>query len=108
MKIPDYTNDPMTLVINHFPDRIFPSRQSDNGFINNDTAPFICTMFPGKRPAPYDLHLKDIKKIQGRWYPGKIVFKDMLKKGDGTEFIVDEIEFNIEVPEHHLSKAALR
>jgi len=52
--------------------------------------------------------LKDIKKIGNRWYPGKIVFKDMLKKGDGTEFIVEEIEFNVKVPEHLLSKAALR
>ena len=52
--------------------------------------------------------LFDIKKIENRWYPGKIVFKDMLKKGDGTEFIVDKIEFNVEIPEHLLSKAALR
>jgi negative regulator of sigma E activity len=52
--------------------------------------------------------LFDIKKIGNRWYPGKIVFKDMLKKGDGTEFIVDEITFNVEVPAHLLSKAALR
>ena len=52
--------------------------------------------------------LSDIRKIEGRWYPGKIIFKDMLKKGDGTEFIVDKIEFNVEVPEHLLSKAALR
>jgi len=50
----------------------------------------------------------DIRKIEGRWYPGKIVFKDMLKKGDGTEFIVEKIEFNVDVPEHLLSKAALR
>lgn len=50
----------------------------------------------------------DIRKIEGRWYPGKIVFKDMLKKGDGTEFIVEKIGFNVNVPEHLLSKAALR
>lgn len=52
--------------------------------------------------------LLDIKRIGNRWYPGKIIFKDMLKKGKGTEFIVDEIEFNVKVPEHLLSKAALR
>lgn len=52
--------------------------------------------------------LSDIKQIQGRWYPGKIVFKDMLKQGDGTEFIIDEIKFNVEIPEHLFSKAALR
>ncbi|MEN8229637.1 MAG: outer membrane lipoprotein-sorting protein [Bacteroidota bacterium] len=52
--------------------------------------------------------LTDINKIGSRWYPGKISFKDMLKKGAGTEFIVDEIRFNVEIPEHLLSKAALR
>ncbi|MCK5137214.1 MAG: outer membrane lipoprotein-sorting protein [Bacteroidales bacterium] len=52
--------------------------------------------------------LTDIKRIDSRWYPGKIVFKDMLKKGAGTEFIVDEIRFNVDIPEHLLSKAALR
>lgn len=52
--------------------------------------------------------LTDIKKIGSRWYPGMITFKDMLKKGTGTEFIVDEIRFNVDVPEHLLSKAALR
>jgi len=52
--------------------------------------------------------LTDIKRIGSRWYPGKITFKDMLKKGAGTEFIVDEIRFNVEIPEHLLSKAALR
>lgn len=52
--------------------------------------------------------LKDIHRIGNRWYPGKIIFRDMLKKGDGTEFIVDQIEFNVDVPEHLLSKAALR
>ena len=52
--------------------------------------------------------LFDIKRVDNRWYPGKIVFRDMLKKGDGTEFIIDMIEFNVEVPAHLLSKAALR
>jgi hypothetical protein len=32
----------------------------------------------------------------------------MLKKGAGTEFIVDEIIFDVEIPEHVLSKASLR
>ncbi len=52
--------------------------------------------------------LQDIRRVGNRWYPGKIIFKDMLKKGDGTEFIVESIEFNVDVPEHLLSKAALR
>jgi len=52
--------------------------------------------------------LFDVKRIDGRWFPGKIVFKDMLKQGDGTEFIIESIEFNANIPEHLFTKAALR
>ena len=52
--------------------------------------------------------LSNITQHGTRWYPGKITFKDMLKNGAGTEFIVDEIKFDVEIPEHLLSKAALR
>lgn len=52
--------------------------------------------------------LSNITQHGSRWYPGKITFKDMLKKGAGTEFIVDDIKFDVEIPEHRLSKAALR
>jgi outer membrane lipoprotein-sorting protein len=52
--------------------------------------------------------LFDIKKIGNRWFPYKIVFKDMLKKGDGTEFIIDSIQFDQEIPEHIFTKAYLR
>jgi outer membrane lipoprotein-sorting protein len=52
--------------------------------------------------------LFDIKKIGNRWFPYKVVFKDMLKKGDGTEFIVESIEFDQEIPEYIFTKASLR
>jgi outer membrane lipoprotein-sorting protein len=52
--------------------------------------------------------LFDVEKIDNRWYPRKIVFKDMLKEGKGTEFIVDEIKFDVEIPEHIFSKASLK
>jgi outer membrane lipoprotein-sorting protein len=54
------------------------------------------------------MELSNITKIDNRWYPKKIVFKDMLKKGDGTEFIIDEIEFDKEIPEHIFTKSSLR
>jgi hypothetical protein len=37
-----------------------------------------------------------------------MVFKDVLKTGEGTEFVVESIEFNVPIPEHLFSKAALR
>lgn len=52
--------------------------------------------------------LSDIQRINERWYPKKIVFRDMLKEGDGTEFIIDEIEFNVPIEDHIFSKASLK
>jgi outer membrane lipoprotein-sorting protein len=52
--------------------------------------------------------LFDIVKIGNRWYPKKIIFKDMLKKGDGTEFIIDEIEFDKEIDAYIFTKASLK
>ena len=54
------------------------------------------------------MELSNISQHGSRWYPGKMTFKDMLKKGAGTEFIIDEIRFDVEIPEHLLSKASLR
>ncbi len=52
--------------------------------------------------------LFDIQKLGNRWYPKRVVFKDMLKKGDGTEFIVGSIQFDQEIPEYIFTKASLR
>jgi len=54
------------------------------------------------------LVIKEVFKVEGRWYPKRMVFKDVLKSGAGTEFIIDSIEFDVEIPEYIFSKAALR
>jgi len=54
------------------------------------------------------LELSDLKQIDGRWYPMKMTFKDMLKSGKGTEFIISEIQFDKEIPKYLLTKAALK
>jgi len=50
----------------------------------------------------------DIQRLEGRWVPRKIVFKDMLKTGEGTEFLLEEVRFNAEISDHVFSKASLR
>ncbi|MCD6089887.1 MAG: outer membrane lipoprotein-sorting protein [Bacteroidales bacterium] len=50
----------------------------------------------------------NVKKVQGRWYPTKMVYKDMLKQGNGTEFIVNSMKFNQEIQEYIFTKAALK
>lgn len=52
--------------------------------------------------------LSEVQKIQGRWFPMKIVYKDMLKHGDGTEMHISSIKFNQEIPEYIFTKAALK
>jgi len=54
------------------------------------------------------VELKEITRIQDRWFAKKIIFKDMLKRGGGTEFIIDSIQFDQPIPEYIFSKAALR
>jgi outer membrane lipoprotein-sorting protein len=52
--------------------------------------------------------ITEVFKVQGRWYPKHIIFKDVLKKGKGTEFIIDTIKFDQDIPEYLFTKAALR
>jgi outer membrane lipoprotein-sorting protein len=54
------------------------------------------------------LELKDVTKIEDRWFPKRMIFKDMLKKGKGTEFIFQDIKFDQDIPKHIFSKAVLR
>jgi len=54
------------------------------------------------------MELKDVTQIDDRWYPKRMIFKDMLKTGQGTEFIIETIEFDIAIPDYIFSKAALR
>jgi len=50
-----------------------------------------------------------IKKVQGRWFPSRFIYKDELKRNSkGTEWIIDEIAFDIDIPESRFSKASLR
>jgi len=52
--------------------------------------------------------LSDVQKIQGRWFPMTMVYKDMLKDGSGTEFRVKSAKFDQDIPEYIFTKAALK
>ena len=51
---------------------------------------------------------KEVVKIANRWYPKKIHFKDMLSKGNGTEYHIETMDLNTKIPQHKFTKAALR
>jgi outer membrane lipoprotein-sorting protein len=52
--------------------------------------------------------LSDVKRIDGRWFPTRMIYKDMLKQGDGTEFQFTSVQFNQKIPEYIFTKAALK
>lgn len=52
--------------------------------------------------------MSEVVKIEGRWFPTTIVYKDMLKDGNGTEFKMTSIQFDQTIPEYIFTKAALK
>lgn len=50
----------------------------------------------------------DFMNVDGRWYPQKMTFKDMLSRGEGTEYIINSIDFSADIPKDLFSKSALR
>ncbi|MBD3169019.1 MAG: outer membrane lipoprotein-sorting protein [candidate division Zixibacteria bacterium] len=52
--------------------------------------------------------VQSVSKYGSRWYPDKMLFKDALKGGKGTEFVIYRINFNTDIPDYIFSKASLR
>ena len=52
--------------------------------------------------------VKSVERQSGRWVPTRVVFKDALKEGGGTEFVLEAIEFNAQIPDYVFTKASLR
>ncbi len=51
---------------------------------------------------------KDARKIQGRWFPTTIIYKDVLKDGNGTEFKMSSLKFDQDIPDYIFTKGALK
>ncbi|MFH0991783.1 MAG: outer membrane lipoprotein-sorting protein [bacterium] len=54
------------------------------------------------------LEVLEVMRIQNRWVAKSALYKDIFKQGKGTEFFIDSIVFDADIPEHLFSKAALR
>jgi hypothetical protein len=52
--------------------------------------------------------VQSVRRVENRWFPFEMVFKDELKAGKGTEFVLVSIEFDADIPEYVFSKASLR
>lgn len=52
--------------------------------------------------------IKNVERQDNRFVATHIIFKDALKEGKGTEFILEKIIFNAQIPDYIFSKASLR
>jgi hypothetical protein len=52
--------------------------------------------------------VEEVIRLGNRWYPRRIMFRDELAEGGGTEYIVDDIDETAAIPDYLLTKAALR
>ena len=60
----------------------------------------------GKKLKTFEV--KKVSRIQNRWMPTHMVFKDVLQKGEGTEYVLESIEFDAVIQDHVFTKASLR
>jgi outer membrane lipoprotein-sorting protein len=54
------------------------------------------------------IHLSEVREVQGRWVPVHALYRDVLKEGAGTEFVIESVAFDAALPGYLFSKAALR
>ena len=54
------------------------------------------------------IRLGDVRPVEGRWVPMRAVYRDVLKDGEGTEFVLTSVDFHAAIPDYVFSKAALR
>lgn len=52
--------------------------------------------------------VESVRRFGKRWVPDHVRFKDVMNEGQGTEFVIREIEFDAVIPDAVFSKAALR
>ena len=55
-----------------------------------------------------NFEIKEVFQKDDRWYPKRMTFKDMLSRGKGTEYIIESIDFDVDIPDHKFTKASLR
>jgi outer membrane lipoprotein-sorting protein len=54
------------------------------------------------------IDVREVMKVQNRWVTKSVLYKDVLKDGEGTEFLINSIVLDVTIPEYLFSKAALK
>jgi outer membrane lipoprotein-sorting protein len=52
--------------------------------------------------------VNNVARHDGRWVADRVTFKDALKAGAGTEFVLDSMQLNVPIPDYIFSKASLK
>jgi hypothetical protein len=65
-------------------------------------------MFAKSGKALKRLEFSNVQKVQGRWFPMTMMYKDMLKEGKGTVMTFKEIQFDVKIPAGVFNKGALK
>ena len=52
--------------------------------------------------------VRNVRLFGERWVADRVVFRDMLGSGQGTEFVLDSIAFDVDIPAHLFTKASLK
>ena len=54
------------------------------------------------------MDVREVTEVQNHWIAKSILYKDVMKEGEGTEFFVDSIVLDAQIPDYLFTKAALR
>ncbi|MDD4490873.1 MAG: outer membrane lipoprotein-sorting protein, partial [Paludibacter sp.] len=70
--------------------------------------PLKVEMFAKSGKLLKKITFSDVKRVQGRWYPMTMLYKDMLKSGGGTKMIIQEIALDQKIPASVFNKSSLK
>ena len=52
--------------------------------------------------------VREVMRVKTHWLAKSVLYKDVLKEGEGTEFFTDSVTLDAPIPDYLLSKASLR
>lgn len=70
--------------------------------------PLKADMFAKSDKLLKRITFSDVQKVQGRWFPMSLLYKDMLKDGPGTKMTIREIELDTTIPESYFNLGNLK
>ncbi|MDR3611376.1 MAG: outer membrane lipoprotein-sorting protein [Ignavibacteriaceae bacterium] len=50
----------------------------------------------------------EVFRVENRWYPKRVLYRDLLQIGEGTEYIIESLNTHVNIPELQFTKAALK